>query len=185
MDNALNNYLPALKDFFADGNLGISAPKSTPTILTTWTKKVYQGLDIHIRQSNPTNRNPNILGVTFDSLFLFCKNAEVVAKNVRDRNRILIALAGGKWGREKETILTTYKAIWRPPLTTKPQTGPRSSATRNGETSRPYQNTALRTTTGCHSKTPIEHLHQKTILLSLREHWKILTSHKAIGRPIV
>ena len=48
-----------------------------------------------------------------DSSLKFAKQADEVCKKRKGRNRILRALAGTTWGKKKETIVNTYKAIDR------------------------------------------------------------------------
>ena len=60
-----------------------------------------------------TVRYPRILGVTFDNLLHFAAHATVINAKMRRRNKVLKALAGTTWGMDKETIITTYKAIGR------------------------------------------------------------------------
>ncbi|XP_075163033.1 uncharacterized protein LOC142235657 [Haematobia irritans] len=54
----INDYLPALRDFFVNRNLKLSAPKSTATIFTSCTKEVNLELDIHIRGQCPHMQEP-------------------------------------------------------------------------------------------------------------------------------
>ena len=78
----------------------------------TWS---YEDLDIHINNTVvPTINNPKILCVTFDSMFTYNKHAKDVKCKVQRKNNILKSIAGSSWGKDKETILTTYKAISRP-----------------------------------------------------------------------
>lgn len=52
----------------------------------------------------PTIQYPKILGITFDPLLTCSKQATIVNAN---------PIVGCNWGKEKETLLTTYKAIGR------------------------------------------------------------------------
>ena len=53
-----------------------------------------------------------ILGVTFDSKFTYWAHAIAICDKMRSR-KVLKYLAGSTWGTDKETLLTTYKAIGR------------------------------------------------------------------------
>ena len=64
----------------------------------------------------PTVKHPKVLGVTFDSLYMFSKHTECIVKKVEARNRILKALTDSTWKKDKETILAAYKVIGRPVL---------------------------------------------------------------------
>ena len=58
---------------WADENeMSISAPKSTATLFTPWTKQVNATLDVRIGgETVPTEKNPRLLGVVFDPTFTF------------------------------------------------------------------------------------------------------------------
>ena len=58
-----------------------------------------------------SERNPKILGVTFDPLFTFAPHIRSVADRASARLNVLRALAGTSWGQSKETILLTYKLL--------------------------------------------------------------------------
>lgn len=49
-----------------------------------------------------------------DNLHTFAKQAKTVTGRVNGRDKILKSLAGSTWGKEKETLLATYKVIRRP-----------------------------------------------------------------------
>ena len=52
LEARLNGYLPVLRNFLADRNLKLSAPKSTATIFTTWTREVRKVLDIKLSNTD-------------------------------------------------------------------------------------------------------------------------------------
>ena len=110
----LNKYLAKLHDFFLERNLFISPAKSTATIFTTCTQEVNTQLDITINGDKvPTIKNPKILGVYLDPLLTFGHHTKHMKDRVGKRNNILKALTGTSWGKDKETIVITYKAIER------------------------------------------------------------------------
>ena len=55
--------------------------------------------------------NPKILGVTFDSNFTFSTHAILFGNRVKARNNPLKPIFGSTWGKEKETLRTTYICI--------------------------------------------------------------------------
>ncbi len=108
----LNKYLITLTDWFSSRNLFISPSKSSATIFTTATVEVNKELPILINGSKvPTVKQPKILGVTYDNLYTFRQHATNVKNKVQTRNNVLKSLAGTSWGKEKEVILSTFKAI--------------------------------------------------------------------------
>ena len=81
-------------------------------MFTRWTKVLTRELNININgQVIPTVKHPKVLGVTFDSLYMFVKHIEGIIKKVKARNRILKELTGTITGNDKEIILATYKAL--------------------------------------------------------------------------
>ena len=55
-------------------------------------------------------KRPKILGVTFDPTLTFFAHLDDIARRARQRLSIMKALAGSKWGQQKETLLVTYRA---------------------------------------------------------------------------
>src|SRR6185436_14304130 len=89
---------------------------------------------------------------------------------------MLKALTTKKWGKDKETIVTTYKAITRPQLEYASTVWSPIVLTTNMSELQTLQNTALRIATGCIADTDIPHLHQETLVLPLATHLKLHAS---------
>ena len=64
----------------------------------------------------PMNINPKILGLTLDPKLTYNKHIKITATKARKTIHILKALTSSTWGKQKDTIITTYKAITRPIL---------------------------------------------------------------------
>ena len=172
----LNPYLSELVDWFKGRNLQISAPKSSATLFTTFNNELSINLPIKINDEYiPTTTKPKILGVTYDSLFSFKHHVLNIREKMDKKNNILKALAGSNWGQQKETIVSTYRAIGQS-LTNycSPIYTPNLKPT-NWTHLQTSQNTALRIATGCTKKTAIEHLHTETKLMPVKEHNHMLT----------
>jgi len=172
----INEYLLVIKNFLDERKLALSPHKSTATIFTSWTREVNVQLDIQIGNSLiPTVKYPKILGVTLDNLFRFAKHATETCAKLSTRNKVLRALTSTTWGKGKETIVATYKAIGRSIINyAAPIWSPELSDTqwRNLQT---RQNNALRIATGCHSITHPDHLHDETSILKVQQHNILLT----------
>jgi uncharacterized protein (UPF0147 family) len=171
MCNKLNNYLDVLMDWLTDRNLKLSPGKSTATLFTSWTKEVNFVLPIQVRDHIiPTVTHPKILGVTFDPLLTFNSHAAQINIKIKSRNNIFKKLAGSSWGKEKETLLTSYKAICRPILNyAAPIWSPQLSDCHWNKL-QTCQNAALRAITGCLQMTDEDHLHQETKILPVKIH---------------
>ncbi|XP_049310854.1 uncharacterized protein LOC125778237 [Bactrocera dorsalis] len=164
------------------GPLTLSPTKSKATIFTNWTKEYRHELNIAVDGVKiPTVNNPKILGVTFDSLCSFSPHTPPIIAKVQSRNKILKSLAGSTWGKDKETLLATYKTIDRPVLNyAAPIWSPGCSGTQMRKL-QTYQITALRTTTGCLLMSTIEHLHCETLMLPVKQHNELLSKQFLLG----
>ncbi|KAI5730864.1 hypothetical protein M8J77_001059 [Diaphorina citri] len=99
-----------------------------------------------------------------------------MSQRVRQRNNILKCLAGTSWGKDKETLTVTYKAIGRSLLNyAAPIWTPQISNT-NWQKLQVAQNSALRTITGCHLMSHQDHLHRETSILPVKPHNELLAS---------
>ena len=153
----------------------MSAQKSAVTLFTSQTQQGRLHPLIPLNGTLlPLDRNPKILGVTFDPHFCFHKHVEAIEKKAKQRLSILKALTGTNWGQQKETIVATYKAlidslfsyaspIWFPNASV--------SAVEKLQT---IQNSALRIATGCLMMSSIDHLHMEAEIMKVGEHLKML-----------
>ncbi|XP_053960429.1 uncharacterized protein LOC128864703 [Anastrepha ludens] len=178
----VNDYLASLSRFFTATNLQLSPTKSTATLFTSWTKEVQLQLKVKVDDTQiPTVNNPKILGVTFDSLLSFSAHTTAIATKVQNRNKVLKSLAGSTWGKDKEMLLSTFKAIGRPVLNyVAPLWSPGISDSQWTKL-QTCQNTALRTVTGCFLMSPIQHLHNEAQILTVKEHNKLLSEQFLLG----
>ncbi|XP_067636615.1 uncharacterized protein [Eurosta solidaginis] len=174
--NKINGYLPDLSSFFASRNLALSPTKSSATLFTTWTSQMSTILNIHVDGSTlPTVLHPKILGVTFDQDLHFGEHAAAIVPRIQSRNKILKSLAGSTWGKDKETLMTTYKAISQPiTCYASPIWSPSLKIT-HWKKLQACQNTALRIATGCLLMSPEHHLHNEARILPIRERNEMLT----------
>ena len=175
MCTEINQYLNILDDWFKSRNLMISPSKSSATLFTTAPNDVNIDLPINIKNDKvPTVKKPKILGVTFDNLFNFRQHTAEIKSKVQSRNNILKALSSTTWGKEKEVLLSTYKAtsqsilnycspIWTPNLS--------NTAWNNLQTT---QNGALKTVTGCLKITSSDHLHSECKIMPVKDHCNML-----------
>ena len=181
----INIYLNILDDWFKSRNLFISPAKSTATLFTTFSNEVSVDLDIKIKETTvPTVKQPKFLGVTYDNLFTFRHHAKEVKKKLTSKNNVLKALAGTTWGKEKETISNTYKAlgqsllnyacpIWTPTL-----------CDSKWDSLQAAQNTALKIATGCHKIAGTEHVHNETKIMPVKPHCEMLSKQYLLSTQL-
>ena len=172
----LNGYLNTLDIWFKSRNLFISPSKSSATLFSTFSAEASTVLEIEIDgEIVPTVKKPKFLGVTFDNLLSFRQHVSELKSKLQSKNNILKALTGSNWGKDKEVIVNTYKAIsqsllnyacpiWTPALS---DTSWKSLQT--------AQNSALRIATGCHLMSDIDHLHNETKIMKVRPHCEMLS----------
>ena len=173
----INDYLKEMSEFLTSNSLLISAPQSTVTLFTPETKQAKYHPDIKIAGSQlPLNPSPKILGVHLDTSLTFNVHCTQAATRVSNRNNVLKALAGTTWGQQKETILMTYKAIGRSVANYgAPVWSTNASATSIGKI-QIAQNEALRIATGSHKMSSIDHLHNETEMLTVKQHSDLLSA---------
>ena len=93
-----------------------------------------------------------------------------MANRVSKRNKVLKALAGTKWGQQKETLLMTYKALRRSNVNyAAPVWTTNASESNIGKIQR-AQNEALRIITGSHKMSSIDHLHSEIKMIQVEDH---------------
>ena len=177
MAESLSTQSPIIEEWASERALAISAPKSTITLFTPQFAQSNIHPQVTLSDSVlPLERNPCILGVTFDPHFKFNAHVKSLVTRALPRINILKALTGTNWGQQKETILITYKSLIRSlfmyaaPIWF-PNTSP--SLVQKLQT---IQNSALRIATGCVRMASVDHLHEETEMLPVQEHLSLICS---------
>ena len=91
------------------------------------------------------------------------------------------ALAGSSWGQDKETLVMTYNALgkyisnYAAPVWS---TNASDSSFKKIQTAR---NAALRTATGAHKMASIDHLHQESLTLRVKDHSDMLSAQYLVN----
>ena len=174
---ALNETAADLASWTNANNMLVSAPKSTVTLFTPWTRQVGAQLDVAIEGVPvPTVKNPRLLGVLMDPLFTFNAHAAATAKKCTSRLNLMRALADTKFGHDKEVLLSTYKTYIRSVIDYgAPIVYPNYSATSITKLQR-IQNKALRLALGCHTASSVDHLHHEASELPVKDHLHLLSA---------
>ena len=177
-------YLDQLASWFKSRSLEISAEKSTATVFSTWSNdaarnnvpKHKQPLPLTIQgKTIPTVMHPKILGVTFDGTHTFGEHVRKTKQKVTQRNNVLKCLAGTTWGKSKEILVDTFKAIGRSVLNYASPIWTPSLSNTNWAELEISQTGGLKSSTGCTLMTASTHLNQETNLLPVKEHNMMLT----------
>ena len=82
--------------------------------------------------------------------------------------QIIKALNATGWGKQKETLMPTYKAVMKPALEYASSVRSPIASSTSINKLQVMQNEALRTATGCTQDTNIQHLHDETLILPIQ-----------------
>ena len=173
----LNASALEMETWASTNGMEISAPKSSVTLFTPWTKQVNCQLEVDVCDARiPTEKHPKLLGVTFDPLFSFSTHASIVARKATSRLNLLRALSDTKFGHDKEVLLGTFKQYLRSVTDyAAPIVFPNYSTT-SLEKLQKIQNRALRLALGCHNAASIDHLHAEAQELPVSQHLRLLSA---------
>ena len=104
-----------------------------------------------------------------DPSLSFLKHCTYVSDRIDKRNNMLKALAGSSWGQE-ETLLLTYNAFGKSIAAYAAPVWSTNTSDSSFKKIQTAQNVALRTATGAHKMTSIDHLHQEFLTLKVKDH---------------
>ena len=172
----ITKYTKELTDFLTEMDLIVSAEKSTVTLFTPDTHEAHIHPTVHV-QGEPVRleKHPKLLGVTFDTMLKFSKHTSVQTAKAKTKLNAIKAISGAAWGQDKDTLLTTYKAICRSTLEYAAPIWAPAISESNWTRLQSVQNQALRTATGCLAMTSIDHLHQESKVLPVKVHSTMIT----------
>src|SRR5688572_1469045 len=170
-------YLQEIFNWTKSNGLILNPDKSTATLFTSDTHKHDVTLNLTINNvTMPTIKNSQTLVLTFDPDLTFSEHVRITKTKADSSIKILKALTFTSWGKQKETLLATYKTIILPVIEyTSTVWYPIISDT-NLQKLQNTQNSALRVITGCTPDTNTQHLHKETKTLPLSNHLKLHAS---------
>ena len=112
-------YLCKIYKWAITNKLHINTDKTTTTLFTPDTAKYSITLSLKLNnQTLPTTKHPKILETTLDPKLTFSQHTRisVTITKVKQTLNILKALTSSKSGKQKQLIVSTFKAITRPIL---------------------------------------------------------------------
>ena len=112
-----------------------------------------------------------------DSSLSFHKHCNYLSDRIDKRNNMLKALAGLSWGQDKETLLLTYNALGK---SIAGYAAPVWSTNASDSSFKKIQ-TALRTATWAHKIASIDHLHQESFTLRVKDHSDMLSAQYLVN----
>ena len=182
LESMITNYLRDVSIYLKDNSLLISAPKSTFTLFTPDKHQFQMHPDITLEDTQlPLERSPKILGVILDPSISFHKHCNYVSDRIDKRNNMLKALAGSSWGQDKVTLLMTYNALGKSIANYAAPVWSTNASDSSSKKMQTAQNAALRTATGAHKMASIEHLHQESITLRVKDHSDMLSAQYLVN----
>ena len=182
LESMINNYLRDVSIYLKDNSLLISAPKSTVTLFTPDKHQFQMHPDIILEDTQlPLERSPKILGVIMDPSISFHKHCNYVSDRIDKRNNMLKALAGSSWGQDKETLLMTYNALGKSIANYAAPVWSTNASDSSFKKIQTAQNAALRTATGAHKMASIDHLHQESLTLRVKDHSDMLSAQYLVN----
>ena len=99
--------------------------------------------------------------------------------------QIIKALTATGWGKQKETLMATYKAVMRPAQEYASSVWSPIASSTSINKLQVMQNAALRPATGCTQDTNIQHLHDETLTLPIHEHLQLHASQYKQKTPSI
>ena len=120
--------------------------------------------------------HPKVQGLTLDPKLTYSTHIHNISVQAHKPLQIIKALTATGWGKQKETLMATYKAVMRPALEYASSVWSPIASSTSINKLQVMQNSALRTATGCTQDTNIQHLHDETLTLPIHEHLQLHAS---------
>ena len=170
-------YLHKVYDWTQHNNLIINPDKTTCTQFTPDPAEYNSNLGLNINnKALPMALHPKVLGLTLDPKLTYNAHIQNIATHAQKPLQVIKAFTGTTWGKQKETLVATYKAVMRPTLEYASSIwSPMASPTSINKL-QVIQNAALRACTGCTHDTNIQHLHDETNILPIQKHLQLHAS---------
>ena len=121
--------------------------------------------------------HPKVLGLTLDPKLTYSTHIHnISAVQAHKPLQIIKSLTATGCGKQKETLMATYKVVMRPALEYVSSVWSPIASSTSINKLQVMQNAALRTATGCTQDTNIQHLHDETLTLLIHEHLQLHAS---------
>ena len=99
-----------------------------------------------------------------------------IATHAQKPLQVIKTLTGTTWGKQKEILVATYKAVMKPTLEYASSIWSIMASPTSINKLQVIQNAALRACTGCTHDTNIQHLHDETNILPIQKHLQLHAS---------
>ena len=110
-------YLHKVYDWTQHNNLIINPDKTTCTLFTPDPAECNSNLGLNINNKVlPMALHPKVLGLTLDPKLTYNAHIQNIATHALKPLQVIKALTGTTWGKQKEMLVATHKAVMRPSL---------------------------------------------------------------------
>ena len=135
-------------------------------------------LDITINNTAlPMATRPKVLGLTVDYKLTYITHIQIISVHAHKSRQRIRALTATGWGKQKKTLMATYKAVMRPSIECASSIWSPIAASTNINKLQVMQNAAFRTITRCTQHTNIQNMHDEILTLLIHDHLQLHISH--------
>ena len=123
--------------------------------------------------------HPKVLGLTLDPKLTYSTHIHNISVQEHKPLQIIKAPTATGWGKQKETLMATYKAVMRPALEYASSVWSPIASSTSINKLQVMQKQHWELPKGCTQVTNIQHLHDETLILPIHEHLQFHASqHK-------
>ena len=113
----IHPYLHTVFAWTKQNNFTLNSDKTTCTLFTPDPADYKSNLDLKINnKALPVATHPKVLGLTFDPKLTYSTHIHNISVQAHKPLQMIKALTATGWGKQKETLMVTYKAVMRPAL---------------------------------------------------------------------
>ena len=175
--NTYNHTYTKFLHWTKQNNLLLNPDKTTCTLFTPDPAVYTSNLDLIINnKALPTATHPKVLALTLNPKLTYSTHIHNISVQAHKPLQIIKALTATGWGKQKETLMATYKTVMRPALEYASSVWSPIASSTSINKLQVMQNAALRTATGCTQDTNIQHLHDETLTLPIHKHIQLHAS---------
>ena len=157
MRSAKKYIQPYLHKVFAwtkHNNYTLNQDKTICTLFTPDPAEYKSNLDLKINNTSlpmtlPMEMHSNVLSLTLYPKLTYSTHIHNISVQAHKPLQMIKALTATGWGKQEETLMTTYKAVKRPALEYASSIWPPLASSTSIKKRQVMQNAALRTATGC------------------------------------
>ena len=120
--------------------------------------------------------HPKVMGLTLDPKLTYRTHIHNISIQPIKPLQMIKALTATGWGKQKETLMPTHKAVMRPALKYASSIWSPLASLTSIDKLQVMQNAALKIVTGCTQDTNIQHLHDETLIPPIHDHLQLHAS---------